>query len=85
MSLAWYHYLQQPDELLYLLRSRERIWLPTCPCCKGAGGEVEPVLDYSQGPYYECDFCQGEGVVSWWLWAKWCWWNRKFWLQLGVA
>ena len=37
-----------------------------CPYCKGAGSWVEPVLDYGEGPSYDCGFCKGEGMaISW--------------------
>lgn len=35
-----------------------------CPYCKGQGSWVEPVLDYGQGPSYECGVCRGEGMIE---------------------
>ena len=34
-----------------------------CPYCKGEGSWIEPVLDYGEGPYYECGVCKGEGTI----------------------
>ena len=34
-----------------------------CPYCKGQGSLVEPVLDWGQGPRYECVICDGEGMI----------------------
>lgn len=31
-----------------------------CPICHGKGGEVEPVLDWGEGPYYKCEGCNDE-------------------------
>jgi hypothetical protein len=35
-----------------------------CPYCKGQGTWVEPVLDYGQGPTYECGGCDGKGMIE---------------------
>jgi hypothetical protein len=36
----------------------------TCQECGGYGGEVDPVLDYGQGPWIECGWCEGTGKVT---------------------
>ena len=36
----------------------------SCPECHGRGGEVEPVLDFGQGPFIECWLCKGDGKVG---------------------
>jgi hypothetical protein len=46
----------------------------TCQECKGRGGWVEPVLDFGQGPWYDCGFCEGTGLVTRWTrgwWLRW--------------
>jgi hypothetical protein len=35
-----------------------------CPYCKGQGSWVEPVLDYGQGPRYDCGVCEGQGMIE---------------------
>lgn len=35
-----------------------------CQDCRGMGGEVIPVLDYGQGPFEECGWCEGTGLIS---------------------
>lgn len=45
-----------------------------CPCCKGKGGYTEAVLDYGQGPYYPCDYCDDEGYVGLRKAFRWWWW-----------
>ena len=35
----------------------------TCQECSGVGGETEPVLDYGQGPWVRCGWCEGIGKV----------------------
>jgi len=35
-----------------------------CPYCKGQGSWVEPVLDWGQGPLYECGVCDGKGMIE---------------------
>lgn len=42
-----------------------------CQECGGSGGEVEPVLDYGQGPFVECGWCEGTGYVTPWLRGRW--------------
>jgi len=45
-----------------------------CQECGGMGGEVVPVLDYGQGPWEPCGFCEGTGkITSWWRgwWLRW--------------
>ena len=34
-----------------------------CPYCKGQGGEKEVICDDGSGPYYECGYCEGEGMI----------------------
>jgi hypothetical protein len=40
----------------------------TCPCCDGEGGETEYCVTYlpgcSDGPYYPCGYCDGDGFVG---------------------
>ena len=43
-----------------------------CPACQGAGGEIEPILDYGQGPWYTCGYCKGTGRIK----------NKKFFYQI---
>lgn len=43
----------------------------TCQACGGAGGEVEPVLDFGQGPWLTCSWCEGLGYVTPWLRGRW--------------
>lgn len=45
-----------------------------CQECGGSGGEIEPVLDYGEGPFIECGFCEGTGKTTPWL--------RGLWLRL---
>lgn len=33
-----------------------------CPSCHGRGGEVDVIVD-GQGPFEECGFCRGTGVI----------------------
>ena len=35
-----------------------------CQDCGGAGGWVEAVLDDGSGPFYQCGFCEGFGLVT---------------------
>lgn len=35
-----------------------------CPICHGQGGEKQVILDDGSGPYYECDYCNGEGLIE---------------------
>ena len=36
-----------------------------CWVCKGAGGERDVVIpETGQGPYYECQYCEGEGMIE---------------------
>lgn len=63
----------------------------SCPMCKGEGGEYDAVLWYGTGggAYYECNYCSGDGVVSF---AKFLYWHiviifweevvHKFWRNL---
>jgi hypothetical protein len=42
-----------------------------CQECGGAGGYVEPVLDYGQGPFEQCGWCEGTGYLTPWLRGQW--------------
>lgn len=46
-----------------------------CPACRGAGGEVDVVLDYGQGPFITCGFCEGKGVLT----------RTRFYVTLGYV
>lgn len=43
----------------------------SCPACKGAGGEVEPILDDGSGPFLTCGLCEGHGDTTHWLAMMW--------------
>ncbi len=43
----------------------------TCQECGGAGGEIEPVTDYGQGPFIDCGWCEGTGLMTPWLRGQW--------------
>jgi len=53
-----------------------------CPICKGEGGEYEAVLwkGAGGGPWYDCEFCDGEGRVRWWGLILWWLSNLHDWL-----
>ena len=42
-----------------------------CQECRGAGGYVEPVLDYGEGPWFDCGWCEGTGLVTRWDRGRW--------------
>lgn len=35
-----------------------------CWVCKGSGGEKEIVTDEGEGPWYDCGYCEGEGLIE---------------------
>ena len=49
----------------------------TCMDCHGRGGETIPVLDYGQGPFEECGWCEGTGYMTPF--------HRGLWLRLKKA
>lgn len=36
----------------------------SCQECRGAGGWTEPILDDGTGPFEECGWCEGTGLIS---------------------
>lgn len=48
-----------------------------CQACGGAGGEVEPVLDFGEGPFFPCGWCEGTGLMTPH--------NRGYWLRCQKA
>jgi len=44
-------------------REEKKRYFP-CPICKGQGGWHEAILDDGSGPYDECGYCQGEGLIE---------------------
>lgn len=48
-----------------------------CQECGGGGGETVAVLDYGQGPFEECGFCEGTGLVTPWLRGLWLRWKKS--------
>lgn len=49
----------------------------TCQECGGSGGEIEPVTDEGQGPWYDCGFCEGTGLVTRWMRGQWLRWKAE--------
>jgi len=49
----------------------------TCQNCGGEGRRVEPVTDDGQGPWEECGWCAGTGLMDPW--------RRGLWLRLRKA
>ena len=49
----------------------------TCQECGGSGGEIIPVLDYGQGPWENCGWCEGTGLVTRWLRGQWLRYKRS--------
>ena len=45
-----------------------------CQECGGLGGETEPVVDFGQGPWVVCGWCDGTGKLDPW--------RRGLWLRL---
>jgi hypothetical protein len=48
-----------------------------CQECRGAGGHVEPVLDWGEGPWEDCGWCEGTGLVSGYIRGVWLREKRK--------
>ena len=48
-----------------------------CQDCGGDGGEVEPVLDYGEGPWMPCGWCEGTGYVTPYTRMLWLQWKRQ--------
>jgi hypothetical protein len=42
-----------------------------CQECHGLGGETIPILDYGEGPFEECGWCEGTGYVTPWIRGLW--------------
>jgi DnaJ-class molecular chaperone len=38
-----------------------KLWV--CPACHGMGGEKEVICDDGSGPFYQCGYCKGEGII----------------------
>ena len=36
----------------------------SCMQCRGRGGETIPILDYGQGPWEACGWCEGTGLMT---------------------
>lgn len=69
--LTWY---SQRHHLRYATYV-ERAGLP-CQACHAMGGAIEPILDYGQGPWEECGWCEGTGKVTRWIRGAWLRWKR---------
>ena len=44
-----------------------------CPACHGYGGYTEPVIDFEQGPWEPCGYCNSKGTIR----------GRRFFRVLG--
>ena len=68
-------YYRRRHHARYVQRVEETDDSLPCQACRGWGGEAEPVLDDSTGPWLECGWCEGTGSVTKWL--------RGLWLRIG--
>jgi hypothetical protein len=48
-----------------------------CQECGGRGGETDVILDDGTGPWEECGFCEGTGMVTRWIRGQWLRWKRE--------
>ena len=54
-----------------------RLFKYECPLCNGDGGELDIITDDGAGPFYECNWCDGNcevGIYNY-LIAKYEWWG----------
>ena len=42
-----------------------------CQECRGAGGWTEPILDDGTGPFEQCGWCHGTGLLTPYLRGQW--------------
>lgn len=81
--MKWGRPLDYPRWREYLRRHHDRFARRveggrlTCQACRGAGGRVEPVLDFGQGPWEDCGWCEGTGKVTPWLRGLWLQYRRQ--------
>lgn len=67
----------------YHMKHRQRfvqhVLMNGLPCqdCKGEGGEIEPILDFGEGPFIECGWCLGTGKTTRWLRGQWLRYKRE--------
>ena len=63
--------------------------ITVCPDCDGEGGHKEAVIDYNQGVWYRCEFCEGKGYMNilkkiYWTFMLWVSKQQdKHWLKRG--
>ena len=48
-----------------------------CQECGGAGGEKDVILEDGTGPWEECGFCEGTGLLTPWLRGLWLRFKRE--------
>ena len=48
-----------------------------CQECGGSGGGVGPINEDGSGPFEECGFCEGTGLVTRWMRGLWLRWKRE--------
>lgn len=49
----------------------------TCQECGGSGGEVQQILECGSGPWEECGWCEGTGLMDNWARAEWLGWRKE--------
>ena len=60
----------------YRKRVEGRVPPLVCQECGGSGGEVVPVF-MDQGPFEECGWCGGTGLMDSWRRGEWLRWKRS--------
>lgn len=64
-----YYYFYSDARRQNTLAKRDKVLI--CQDCGGAGGEIEPVLDYGAGPWVVCGWCRGIGELLPWERGQW--------------
>lgn len=77
MDYAKYDYKNQRHHERYVRYVNSMPKKLTCQECGGAGGEVEPVLNYGEGPWMACGFCEGTGRMTPYVRGLWLKWKRQ--------
>ena len=71
----YWHNQQHHKRYLRFVESMPRKLV--CQECRGWGGETEVVLDDGSGPWLECGFCEGTGLVTPWMRGFWLRWKAE--------
>ncbi len=74
---AKFRYAHQRHHTRWAKRVETRNPQLLCQECGGSGGEIDVILDDGSGPFEECGWCEGTGLMDGFSRYQWLEWQKQ--------